>query len=69
MIIWIDAHLSPSIATWIATTLSVETITLRELGLRDAEDEVIFEAARNAGSVILLSKDIDFVNLIEALRF
>ena len=43
MTIWVDAHLSPAIATWIASTFGVEAIALRDLGLRDAEDHEIFE--------------------------
>ena len=39
---------------------------LRELGLRDAGDREIFDAAR-AHNVILLSKDADFVELVSRL--
>jgi predicted nuclease of predicted toxin-antitoxin system len=46
MTIWVDAQLSPSIATWITNALSIEAIALRDLGLRDAEDPEIFEAAK-----------------------
>ncbi len=42
MIIWVDAHLSPSIATWITTTFGVTALALRDLGLREAEDLEIF---------------------------
>ena len=51
MTIWVDAHLSPAIAAWITSTFGIEAIALRDLGLRDAEDPEIFEAARaqNAG--------------------
>ena len=38
MTLWIDAHLSPAIATWITDTLGVEAMALRDLGLREAED-------------------------------
>ena len=46
MIIWVDAHLSPSIATWITQTFSITALALRDVGLRDAEDEEIFTAAK-----------------------
>jgi predicted nuclease of predicted toxin-antitoxin system len=36
--IWVDAHLSPAIATWIIDTFGVTAVALRDLGLRDAED-------------------------------
>ena len=32
MIIWIDAHLSPAIATWIILTFGINVIALRDLG-------------------------------------
>lgn len=65
--IWIDAHLSPAIATWITTTFEIPAIALRDLGLRDAEDPEIFEAAKNQG-VIFMTKDSDFVDLVERLE-
>jgi predicted nuclease of predicted toxin-antitoxin system len=65
--IWIDAHLSPAIATWISNTFEVTAIALRDLGLRDAEDPEIFEAAKSQG-VILMTKDSDFVDLVDRLE-
>ncbi len=38
MIIWVDAHLSPAIATWITQTFSVTALALRDVGLRDIYD-------------------------------
>jgi predicted nuclease of predicted toxin-antitoxin system len=64
MIIWIDAQLPPSIAIWIEENFSVEAFALRDLGLRDSEDEEIFQAAKNKNAVII-TKDIDFVSLLE----
>jgi predicted nuclease of predicted toxin-antitoxin system len=66
MTIWVDAHLSPAIATWITSTLGVEAIALRDLGLRDAEDPEIFEAAK-AQEAIVMTKDSDFVDLVDRL--
>ena len=62
MIIWIDAHLSPAIAVWITSTFRITAIALRDIGLRDAEDPEIFEAAK-AEEVVLMTKDSDFVDL------
>jgi predicted nuclease of predicted toxin-antitoxin system len=64
--IWIDAHLSPAIATWITSTFDVTALALRDLELRDAEDPEIFTAARDQ-SVIFMTKDSDFVDLVERL--
>ncbi|MEH1800894.1 MAG: DUF5615 family PIN-like protein [Nostoc sp.] len=58
MTIWIDAHLSPAIATWITITFGITALALRDVGLRDAEDAEIFEAARARG-VIFITKDSD----------
>ncbi len=64
--IWIDAHLSPAIATWINNTFEITAFALREVGLRDAEDLEIFEAAKAQG-VIFMTKDSDFVDLVDRL--
>ncbi|MEH1967308.1 DUF5615 family PIN-like protein [Nostoc sp.] len=64
MTIWIDAHLSPAIATWITITFGITALALRDVGLRDAEDTEIFEAARATG-VILMTKDSDFADLVD----
>lgn len=66
MIIWVDAHLSPAIATWMTNTFGVTALSLREIGLRDAEDPEIFEASRVQG-VIVMTKDSDFVDLVDRL--
>lgn len=38
-------------------------MALRELGLRDADDQIIFDRAR-AENIIIVSKDIDCVDLV-----
>ncbi len=64
MTVWIDAQLSPDLAIWFQRSLSVTAIPVRELQLRDATDEAIFQAARVAKAVVL-TKDSDFVRLLE----
>jgi predicted nuclease of predicted toxin-antitoxin system len=64
--IWVDAHLSPAIATWITANFDVTAVALRDLSLRDAEDSEIFEAAKAQGA-ILMTKDRDFVDLVDRL--
>ena len=66
MTIWIDAHLSPAIAPWIFRTFNISAFALRDLGLRDAEDPEIFEAGK-AKKIIFMTKDSDFVDLVERL--
>jgi predicted nuclease of predicted toxin-antitoxin system len=64
MTLWVDAQLSPRIALWIGINFPVVAAPLRDLGLRDAGDEEIFAAAR-AANAIVLTKDSDFVRLLE----
>jgi len=63
MVVWIDAQLAPTLAGWLRDTLGVAALAARDLQLRDAEDPVIFHAARSAGAVVL-TKDADFVTLV-----
>ena len=64
MTIWLDAQLSPAIATWIRLQYGMSAVALRDLGLRDATDREIFFAARVADAVVM-TKDSDFVSLLE----
>lgn len=66
MKIWIDAQLSPAIASWIMRILSVDAIAVRDLGLREALDEEIFSAAREEAAIVM-TKDRDFVELVNRL--
>jgi predicted nuclease of predicted toxin-antitoxin system len=63
VIFWLDAQLPPGLAPWLARVFHVEVRSLQDLGLRDAEDQEVFERARAAG-VVLISKDSDFVELV-----
>lgn len=66
MIIWLDAQLPPAAAAWITATFAVETRAVRGLGLRDAKDSSVFEAARAADAVVM-TKDSDFVEMLRRL--
>jgi predicted nuclease of predicted toxin-antitoxin system len=61
--IWLDAHLSPRVANWLRDEMEVEAESLRDLGLRDAEDDDIFEKARRDGAIVM-TKDRDFADLV-----
>ena len=63
MKIWIDALLPPTLANWLNRNFDVEAISLKELGLRDAKDTEIFEAASQSNAVIM-TKDSDFIDLV-----
>jgi len=60
---WVDAQLPPTLAAWLSGQYGVEAVSLRDLGLRDASDSEIFNAARQVGAVVI-SKDSDFVELV-----
>ena len=53
MIVWIDAQLSPTLARWITETFRLQAHAVRALGLRDAKDAAIFEAARQADAIVM----------------
>ncbi|MBE0682978.1 MAG: DUF5615 family PIN-like protein [Anaerolineales bacterium] len=63
MKLWIDAQLSPVLAKWINDNFAtIEAVAVRDLGLRDAEDQIIFFSAREA-DVTVMTKDSDFLEL------
>ncbi|HEX9959953.1 MAG TPA: DUF5615 family PIN-like protein [Pyrinomonadaceae bacterium] len=64
MTIWIDARLSPAISFWIESNFAVKAFALRDSGLRDAEDEEIFLAAKKS-DIVIMTKDGDFLPLLE----
>jgi len=61
--VWVDAQMSPAIASWLRSTYDVEALAVRDVGLRDATDREIFFAARAAKAVVM-TKDGDFVDLV-----
>ncbi len=63
MIIWIDAQLPPTLASWLTNNFDLKATALRDIELRDAQDIEIFEAARTANAVIM-TKDSDFIDLV-----
>ena len=64
-VVWVDAQLSPGIARWLSEEGGVNARAVRDCGLRDAEDGAIFAAARAAGDMVVMTKDNDFVQLLE----
>jgi len=64
MIIWIDAQISPAISKWITENYPITARAVRDIGLREASEERIFTQA-NKESVIVMTKDSDFVRMLE----
>jgi predicted nuclease of predicted toxin-antitoxin system len=63
MKIWVDAQLSPAIAVWITENFEqLEAVAIRDVGMRDAEDTVIYFSAKDA-NVTVMTKDSDFIEL------
>jgi predicted nuclease of predicted toxin-antitoxin system len=54
------------VAIWITNTFGITAFALRDVGLRDAEDPEIFEAAKAQG-IIFMTKDSDFADLVDRL--
>jgi predicted nuclease of predicted toxin-antitoxin system len=65
MTFWIDAQLDPEIAAWLGAWFKVVAKALKEIGLRDAEDEDLFDAARRFQAIVIVTKDSDFVDLVK----
>ena len=58
---WLYAQLPPLLAGWInAQGWGLHAVAVRDVGMRDASDPVIFQAARDAG-VVVMTKDRDFI--------
>ena len=66
MTFWLDAQMPPALAHHLAKTFGIEAIAVRDLGLRDAGDRSIFDAARSRDAAVI-TKDSDFVDLLERL--
>ena len=66
MTIWIGAQISPAIAAWVSSNFAVSAVAIRDLGLRDAEDKEIFQAARRENAIVM-TKDSDFMLLLDRL--
>ena len=64
MTIWVDAQMSPAIAVWLSRNFAVSAAAVRDVGLRGATDEEIFQAAKRA-NVVVMTKDSDFALLLD----
>ena len=66
--LWLDMQLSPDLAKWIITEFSIKAISSYDLFLNNEKDERIFLKAKEKGNVVLLSKDSDFIEIMERLQ-
>jgi predicted nuclease of predicted toxin-antitoxin system len=64
---WVDSQISPVIAKWLKEKKGFATKSSYSLQLTGVADMDIFKLAKKQGNVIIISKDTDFVNLIQTL--
>lgn len=61
---WIDNNLPPKMAVWLREDFNVLAKSFQELGFQSTEDIEIFRAAASRiNTIIITTKDVDFVNL------
>jgi len=61
---WIDHNLPPKMASWLNNDFSVSAKSFQELGYQATDDREIFRiASKKINTIIITTKDIDFVNL------
>ena len=63
--VWIDAQLPPALARWLAREHGVDAVHVSDLGYLRSDDADIFSAARAARTTVVVTKDDDFVRLLE----
>jgi predicted nuclease of predicted toxin-antitoxin system len=49
----LDAELSLSLAVWLSRRFKLEAVAVNDVGLTNAEDHEIFDAARKADVIVL----------------
>ncbi|HEX5154316.1 MAG TPA: DUF5615 family PIN-like protein [Parafilimonas sp.] len=65
---WIDLNLPPALATWIQDEFQICAKSFEELGLLTTPDSEVFKLARRkSNTVIITTKDYDFVSLAEEI--
>ncbi|MBV8780058.1 MAG: DUF5615 family PIN-like protein [Phycisphaerae bacterium] len=65
MTFWLDAQLHPELAAWLGSNFKVVALALKEIQLHRATDIEIYNAARRFNEIVIITKDEDFVELIE----
>ncbi len=65
--LWLDTHISPVIAKWMADYTGFTVKSSYSLQLHHLTDIEIYTRARQQGNTIIISKDADFAELISRL--
>jgi len=62
---WIDANLPPQTVEWLRDTFNVKAEHVFSMNLLSADDNEIFQAAKNSkDNIIVITKDEDFIELV-----
>lgn len=66
-VVWVDAQLPPALARWLRSTHGANAWHVAEVDQLAADDSAIFAAARAGRAAVVVTKDDDFVELVERL--
>lgn len=66
MTLYIDANLPPSLASWLKEKFNIDSFSFDHMTWRFSEDEEIFKKLRTIPDSVVLTKDEDFLNLLDA---
>jgi predicted nuclease of predicted toxin-antitoxin system len=66
-VVWLDAQLPPAMARWLRQAHGVDAWHVEDVEQLEADDSEIFSAARTGRAAVLVTKDDDFVQLVERL--
>jgi predicted nuclease of predicted toxin-antitoxin system len=64
-VVWIDAQLPPALAHWLRQAHGVDARHVADVEQLGADDPAIFAAARAGRAAVVMTKDEDFVELVE----
>lgn len=64
-VVWVDAQMPPALARWLRKAHGVEAFHVDEVEQLDADDPANFAAARTGRAAVVVTKDDDFVELVE----
>ena len=66
-VVWVDAQLPPALARWLRQSHGLDAWHVEDVAQLEADDPAIFAAARSGRAAVVVTKDDDFVELVERL--